>query len=86
MATEVTTLPAITRTKETKGAARAARREGNVPCVIYGDKKTPALIAVEAKLLVPSRDGRQNWSAAPPLLTEPILRISEKQSALSLFG
>ena len=31
-----------------KGAARAVRREGKVPAVIYGDKKTPVMIALPA--------------------------------------
>jgi large subunit ribosomal protein L25 len=34
-----------------KGAARAARRQGNVPGVIYGAKKPPALIAINPREL-----------------------------------
>jgi large subunit ribosomal protein L25 len=34
-----------------KGAARAARRQGNVPGVIYGAKKPPALIALNPREL-----------------------------------
>lgn len=30
-----------------KGASRAVRREGKVPAVIYGDKKTPETIAID---------------------------------------
>jgi large subunit ribosomal protein L25 len=41
-------LKAIARPGAGKGAARAARRAGNVPGVIYGDKKPPVSIAVEA--------------------------------------
>ena len=49
---QVTTFAATARTKTTKGAVSAIRAEGNVPAVIYGDKKAPALIAVEDKILV----------------------------------
>jgi large subunit ribosomal protein L25 len=41
-------LKAIARPGAGKGAARAARRAGNVPGVIYGDKKPPVSIAVES--------------------------------------
>jgi len=40
-------LQAEARTGAGKGAARAVRREGQVPAVIYGDKKTPEIIALE---------------------------------------
>jgi large subunit ribosomal protein L25 len=52
MSTQVTTFAAITRTKTTKGAVSTIRGEGNVPAVIYGDKKAPELIAVEHKILM----------------------------------
>ena len=35
----VAELPATARPRAGKGAARAVRREGKVPAVIYGDKK-----------------------------------------------
>jgi large subunit ribosomal protein L25 len=35
-----------------KGAARATRREGLVPGVIYGDNKEPILIAIEPRALI----------------------------------
>ncbi len=35
-----------------KGAARATRREGKVPAVIYGDKKAPVMVALPAKEVV----------------------------------
>ena len=38
---EQLTLPAETRERAGKGASRALRRDGRVPCVIYGDKKEP---------------------------------------------
>ncbi len=50
--TQITTFAAQARTKSTKGAVSAIRAKGYVPAVIYGDKKTPLLIAVENKILV----------------------------------
>ncbi len=38
---------ATARPRAGKGAARAVRREGKVPAVIYGDKKEPETIAVD---------------------------------------
>jgi large subunit ribosomal protein L25 len=46
-----TTLAAEARAKAGKGAARAIRRTGNVPAVIYGDNKEPLLISVNDKEL-----------------------------------
>ena len=40
------------RDRAGKGAARATRRAGLVPCVIYGDKKDPSLVAISPKTLV----------------------------------
>ena len=48
---ELTPLKATARPRAGKGAARQARREGNVPAVIYGDNKTPELIAIEYNTL-----------------------------------
>nr|WP_306268300.1 50S ribosomal protein L25/general stress protein Ctc [Pararhizobium sp. IMCC3301] len=42
-------LKAVARERVGKGAARATRREGLVPGVIYGDKKPPLSIALPAK-------------------------------------
>jgi large subunit ribosomal protein L25 len=39
------------RDRAGKGAARATRRAGRVPCVIYGDKKDPVLISIDPKVL-----------------------------------
>jgi large subunit ribosomal protein L25 len=44
---ELITLKATARPRAGKGAARQARREGNVPAVIYGDQKTPETINLE---------------------------------------
>lgn len=44
--TEVTTLPVRIREKGGRGSARAARREGWVPAIIYGGKDEPRMIDV----------------------------------------
>ncbi|MGK2740404.1 50S ribosomal protein L25/general stress protein Ctc [Tepidicaulis sp. LMO-SS28] len=43
---EVRTLEAAARERAGKGAARAVRREGRIPAVIYGDKQAPELISL----------------------------------------
>ena len=45
---DVTTLAAEARAEAGKGPARAIRRGGRVPAIIYGDKKDPTAISVEA--------------------------------------
>ena len=50
--TDITVLTANAREKVGKGSAREARRQGNIPAVIYGDKKSPISIVVEQKILV----------------------------------
>lgn len=42
-----TTMTAEPRDRAGKGAARATRRSGRVPAVIYGDHKDPILVSVE---------------------------------------
>ncbi len=44
-------LSAVTRDRAGKGAARAIRRAGRVPAVIYGDKKDPTTISLEPREL-----------------------------------
>jgi large subunit ribosomal protein L25 len=46
---DITTLVAQPRDRAGKGVARATRREGRVPAVIYGGKEPPVLIALELK-------------------------------------
>jgi len=50
---DVTSLPARARDRAGKGAARSTRRAGLVPGVIYGNKETPVLIALEPRHLEP---------------------------------
>src|SRR5215475_6008370 len=47
MATTVKQMKAAARSRAGKGAARATRREGRVPGVIYGDGKPPITIALD---------------------------------------
>ena len=49
---DITVLTATAREKVGKGSAREARRQGNIPAVIYGDKKSPIPIILEQKILV----------------------------------
>jgi large subunit ribosomal protein L25 len=48
---EVHSLKVMPRERAGKGAARAARRAGFVPAVVYGNKQPPALIALEPREL-----------------------------------
>lgn len=59
MAREIIDLKAEVRTGTGKGAARQARREGNVPGIIYGDGETPQPIKMNYNyLLTKLRQGR----------------------------
>ena len=46
---DITVLTAAARERVGKGSAREARRQGKIPAVIYGDKKSPASITLEQK-------------------------------------
>ncbi len=48
---DVASLEAEAREQAGKGAARALRRSGRVPAVIYGDKKDPLPISIDGRLL-----------------------------------
>jgi large subunit ribosomal protein L25 len=48
---ELISLKATARPRAGKGAARQARRDGNVPAVIYGDNKTPETISLDYNTL-----------------------------------
>ncbi|HLZ66084.1 MAG TPA: 50S ribosomal protein L25/general stress protein Ctc [Aliidongia sp.] len=47
--TEIVILEAEARDRAGKGAARATRRAGRIPAVIYGDKKEPVMISLDPK-------------------------------------
>lgn len=49
---DLTTIAAKKRDRAGKGGARAARRDGLIPAVIYGDKQPPLPISVEPKQLL----------------------------------
>jgi large subunit ribosomal protein L25 len=48
---EIITLSAEPRTRAGKGAARAGRRAGRIPGIIYGDNKEPVMISLEPREL-----------------------------------
>ena len=48
---ESTSIDATLRSRVGKGSARAARRAGKIPAVIYGDKKQPISIEIEARMM-----------------------------------
>ena len=48
---QIRSLAAEPRARVGKGTARAARREGRVPAVIYGDSKEPVSITLEQRAL-----------------------------------
>ena len=48
---ENTLISADLRDRVGKGSARAARRAGKIPAVIYGDKKEPIAIEIEARMV-----------------------------------
>lgn len=50
--TDVITIPVQSRDRAGKGAARAVRREGLVPGVIYGDKQAPVLFKMDPRPLM----------------------------------
>ena len=52
MAREIPDLEAVVRTGTGKGAARQARREGNVPGIVYGDGKEPIAINLNYNYLL----------------------------------
>jgi large subunit ribosomal protein L25 len=49
---EITTIRAEARDRAGKGQARAARRSGRVPGVLYGQKEPPQLISLDPRALV----------------------------------
>lgn len=48
---DINTMAAERRERAGKGTARAVRRAGHVPAVIYGNKEEPLMISVEQRLL-----------------------------------
>jgi large subunit ribosomal protein L25 len=46
------TIEAEARERAGKGAARATRRQGKLPAVIYGAKQAPTMISIDPKTVV----------------------------------
>ena len=63
--TEVSSLAAEARDRAGKGVARALRRSGRVPAVIYGDKKEPLAISLAAHDLSRELQQARRVGAAP---------------------
>ena len=55
----VETVPASPRDVAGKGSARQARRDGQVPAVIYGNKEEPILLTLEQRVLIKELDNPQ---------------------------
>lgn len=53
---EINVLPAVARDRAGKGAARAERRAGRVPAVVYGDKKDPVMISMDPRVVIKNLD------------------------------
>jgi large subunit ribosomal protein L25 len=58
----VVTIEAEARARAGKGAARATRREGKVPGVIYGAKQQPSLIALDPRAVLRELN-RPGWQS-----------------------
>jgi large subunit ribosomal protein L25 len=50
---KIVTIKAAARSRAGKGAARAVRRTGDIPGVVYGDKQDPQLISLTYKNVLP---------------------------------
>lgn len=50
---KIVTIKAASRSKAGKGASRSVRRTGDIPGVVYGDKKDPQLISLTYKTVHP---------------------------------
>jgi large subunit ribosomal protein L25 len=59
---EANTMAVTARDRAGKGAARAERRAGRIPAVIYGGKTDPVMISVEPKDLLREMDAGQLFS------------------------
>ena len=57
------TFNAEKREKAGKGAARACRREGRIPAVVYGGKKEPVMISLHPVELEKALDNREFYTS-----------------------
>jgi large subunit ribosomal protein L25 len=70
---EITTLSADLRARPGKGAARATRRTGRVPGIIYGDNKEPVLISLEPRELSRALDNRSFFATLVDIKVDGIV-------------
>ena len=77
------TFNASKREKAGKGAARACRREGRVPAVIYGNKQEPVMISLHPVELEKALEKleKQDYAAAATLLKEALAKDPSNASA-----
>ena len=59
---ETSTIPAKLRDRAGKGAARATRREGLVPCIVYGANKEPSMISMDPRVIWKGLEGGHFYS------------------------
>lgn len=59
---KLTTLNISERAKAGKGAARATRRDGMVPGVVYGGKKEPNLVSIDPRIIMKELE-RGGWQS-----------------------
>ena len=97
MSNEVNNLKAIVRTEFGKGAARRARRDGQVPAVLYGHGTDPRHLALDARafasvlrnhgtnaVLYLDIDGSEQVALTKSVVVHPITRSIEHADLLVL--
>ncbi len=97
---DITTISANQRERVGKGSARAARRAGQVPAVIYGDKKVPLGITLESReitkivhqpgifgrLLEVTVDGQKNTVLTRDIQFHPVTDVVMHMDFLRVTG
>ena len=91
MSNEVNNLKAIVRTEFGKGAARRARRDGQVPAVLYGHGTDPRHLALDVlrnhgtnAVLYLDIDGSEQVALTKSVVVHPITRSIEHADLLVL--
>lgn len=97
MSNEVNNLKALVRTEFGKGAARRARRDGQVPAVLYGHGSDPQHLALDARafaavlrnngtnaVLTLDIDGTEQVALTKSVVVHPIRRSIEHADLLVL--
>ena len=82
---DVVAIAAETRARAGKGAARATRREGKVPGVVYGGKQEPSLISLEPREVLRELQ-RAGWQSRLYELKADGEAVRACQTAVSSVG